>query len=65
MKIWEWNEKEYFLITLTEEQAYEKIKEYYKKEGFKGEINFFKNTEFLLTIFKKLLDMDLQMNMEI
>ena len=42
MKIWEWNEKEYFLITLTEEQAYEKIKEYYKKEGFKGEINFVK-----------------------
>ena len=44
MKIWEWNEKEYFLITLTEEQAYEKIKEYYKKEGFKGEINFVKYT---------------------
>ena len=44
MKIWEWNEREYFLITLTEEQAYEKIKEYYKKEGFKGEINFVKYT---------------------
>lgn len=44
MKIWQWNEKEYFLITLSEEQAYEKIKEYYKKEGFKGEIKFRKFT---------------------
>ena len=40
MKIWEWNEEEYFLITLPEEQACEKIREYYKKEGFKGEIKF-------------------------
>lgn len=40
MKIWEWNENEYFLVTLSEEQAYEQIKEYYKKEGFKGEIRF-------------------------
>lgn len=40
MKIWQWNENEYFLITLSEEQAYTRIKEYYKKEGFKGEIIF-------------------------
>ena len=40
MKIWEWNENDYLLVTLTEEQAYEKIKEYYKKEGFIGEIRF-------------------------
>lgn len=40
MKIWEWNEKEYFLIILSEEQAYAKIKEYYKNEGFKGEVRF-------------------------
>ena len=42
MKIWEWNEKEYFLVTLSEEQAYEKIKEYYKNDGFKGDVRFIK-----------------------
>lgn len=40
MKIWEWTEQEHFLITLSEEQACRRIKEYYKKEGFQGEINF-------------------------
>lgn len=40
MKIWEWNENEQFLITLSEDQACETIKKYYKNEGFKGEIRF-------------------------
>lgn len=40
MKIWEWQEKEYFLVTLSEEQACKRIREYYEKEGFKGEIRF-------------------------
>lgn len=40
MKIWEWQEKEHFIFTLSEEQACNRIREYYKKEGFKGEIRF-------------------------
>ena len=40
MKIWEWNENEHFLVTLSEDQACERIKKYYKNEGFDGEIRF-------------------------
>ena len=40
MKLWEWSENEYFLITLSEEQVCNIIREYYQNEGFKGEIKF-------------------------